>query len=404
MNILYISYLCSKRKFDDIFINSRRRPEQQVQKYHRLVVEGLVTLGNNITCLSSLPVSRNILRKYFFKCEKEQINEVTYVYAPFINLVVIRHICLFVYCFLYATQWCQKNKNGAVICDGLNISASAATLLAAKLFGRKNIGIVTDIPGFMVANEQGDIGIFKAVLRRTIIAVNSVIIHSFGYYVLLTDHMNTLVNKNNRPFVVIEGQVDVNMGSVENSLHGKHHKQVCMYTGALHRRYGLHLLVDGFLKADVQNAELHIYGTGSYENELIELCKAHTSIRYFGVVPNEVVVKEQLKATLLINPRPSTEEFTKYSFPSKNMEYMASGTPVLTTNLPGMPEEYGKYVFLIDNETIDGIAEKIRNILAVNPAKLHGIGLKAKEFVLKEKNNHMQARKILTLLQSKEIQ
>ena len=34
---------------------------------------------------------------------------------------------------------------------------------------------------------------------------------------------------------------------------------------------------------------------------------------------NDRVVEEQLRATLLVNPRPTTEAFTKYSFPSKNM-------------------------------------------------------------------------------------
>ena len=34
---------------------------------------------------------------------------------------------------------------------------------------------------------------------------------------------------------------------------------------------------------------------------------------------NDRVVEEQLRATLLVNPRPTAEAFTKYSFPSKNM-------------------------------------------------------------------------------------
>ena len=34
---------------------------------------------------------------------------------------------------------------------------------------------------------------------------------------------------------------------------------------------------------------------------------------------NDRVVEEQLRATLLVNPRPTAEAFTKYSFPSRNM-------------------------------------------------------------------------------------
>ena len=64
-------------------------------------------------------------------------------------------------------------------------------------------------------------------------------------------------------------------------------------------------------------------------------------------------------ATLLINPRFSNEEYTKYSFPSKNMEYMASGTPILTTKLPGMPKEYYEYIYLFEEESIEGMKNKM---------------------------------------------
>lgn len=66
----------------------------------------------------------------------------------------------------------------------------------------------------------------------------------------------------------------------------------------------------------------------------------HPNVRYFGVVANEIVVQEQLEATLLVNLRPTNEEYTKYSFPLKNMEYMVFSTPVPTTCLRDMHEEY----------------------------------------------------------------
>ena len=38
-----------------------------------------------------------------------------------------------------------------------------------------------------------------------------------------------------------------------------------------------------------------------------------------------------------VNPRQNNEEFTKYSFPSKTMEYLASGVPVVAYKLDGIP-------------------------------------------------------------------
>ena len=144
--------------------------------------------------------------------------------------------------------------------------------------------------------------------------------------------------------------------------------------------------------------ELHIYGAGEYETELEELCQKNPSVRFFGTVPNGKIVEEERKATLLINPRPTNEEYTRYSFPSKNMEYMVSGTPVLTTCLPGMPHEYNEYVYLLKEETEEGMAKKLQELLCKPKEELFAYGQKAKNFVLENKSNLSQAKLICELL------
>ena len=147
-----------------------------------------------------------------------------------------------------------------------------------------------------------------------------------------------------------------------------------------------------------QDARLWLFGSGDLVNEIEKYEEKDIRIKYFGVVPNEHVVKEQLKATLLVNPRPSMEEFTKYSFPSKNMEYMASGTPVLTTPLQGMPQEYNDYVYLFEDETVEGMSKTLARILIQDKRELYDKGISAKKFVMKEKNNVVQAGKIKELI------
>ena len=110
-------------------------------------------------------------------------------------------------------------------------------------------------------------------------------------------------------------------------------------------------------------------------------------------------VEKEMQATLLVNPRPTKEEYVKYSFPSKTMEYMASGTPVLTTRLPGMPREYYPYVHFIDEETPEGIAQALKTVLSQSDEALFAQGMNAREFVLESRNNVVQAGKILTMLE-----
>ena len=100
----------------------------------------------------------------------------------------------------------------------------------------------------------------------------------------------------------------------------------------------------------------------------------------------------------MVNPRPTNEEYTKYSFPSKNMEYMVSGTAVLTTDLPGMPEKYKQHVYLIEDESVDGICKVLRRIAEFNEEDVINKGRMAREFVLSEKNNKIQTKKIIELV------
>jgi len=146
------------------------------------------------------------------------------------------------------------------------------------------------------------------------------------------------------------------------------------------------------------NKDIFIYGDGNYKDELIELSEGNENLEFLGLRPNAEIVKRQLSATLLVNPRPTHQEFVKYSFPSKTMECMASGTPLLTTRLPGMPKEYYDYVKFIDEETEDGILSALSETLTLTEEELFSFGKAAKEFVMKEKTNDVQAKKLLKFI------
>lgn len=215
--------------------------------------------------------------------------------------------------------------------------------------------------------------------------------------VSIVEGMSSAIGRETKKYIVQEGHVDEEVKYKQSNVISKWQGKHCLYAGGLHKRYGIEKMVKAFQMAAIDNAILHIYGDGDYAEELKKM--DDKSIIYHGITTNEEVVIAEEQATLLINPRPTTEEFTKYSFPSKNMEYMASGTPVLTTNLPGMPQEYQEYVYLFDDETVEGMARKIREVLSFSPESLRRKGLDAQRFVLENKNNVVQAKKILTMLE-----
>lgn len=389
MNIVYVSSLCSKEKFNDLNASSREPLSQAAQKYHRLLTQGFSKNKKvKVNTITAMPITTRSSNKIYIKASKEERDGVIYNYLFIINIPLIKNLLVAINSFIKTSIFCMKDKNTVIICDILNISVSIGALLAAKLFNKKNVGIVTDVPNFLASNN-----------RKLSVKINNKLMNSFNSYVFLTEAMKDVIDCENKKYVVIEGLVDCNMKDVENTLENKYKKKVCIYAGGIQKIYGIKYLTEAFIQANVPNTELHIYGSGDFEEELIDICKLNNNIKYFGVKPNDYVVKEELKATLLINPRPTNEEYTKYSFPSKNMEYMVSGTPVLTTNLPGMPKSYEEYVYIIENESVEGLKNTLQEILSKSSTDLYNKGYEAKKFVINQKNNIKQSEKIIKMIE-----
>ena len=144
-----------------------------------------------------------------------------------------------------------------------------------------------------------------------------------------------------------------------------------------------------------EDMELWLFGSGADAEKVKELASQNQNIRFFGRRSRDEVLAYERQAALLVNVRDPNEAFTKYSFPSKTIEYMLSGTPLLTTRLPGIPKEYEKYLIMIDNPLPETIAAGIERVFRMTPEARQALGNAAASFIAEEKNSNKQAEKIL---------
>ena len=164
MKILYVSSVCSKRLLDLLYKTSLIKPMYSVQKFHRLVLKGFVSNHAEVQTLSAIPVSFRNHRKKFWNVVSEVEDGVVYRYVPFFNVPVIRQVWIFIFSFFCVLWWGVRNKREKrLVCDVLNVSVCMGSLLASKLVGLKSVGIVTDMPGLMVASSNKKSGISKFV-------------------------------------------------------------------------------------------------------------------------------------------------------------------------------------------------------------------------------------------------
>ena len=391
MEILYVSNTTSQRYFAELYEMSAIKPGQQVQKFNEMLLRGFAE-GNNVHALSAPPATYATSKKLFFKNETESEHSITYDYTGFISLPVIKQWLVKWNAQRKIARWAKRTegRERVIICYALSPTLSSAALSAAKKHGIKCAALVTDIPQLMnVSQDQGGI---KSKLYSIYSKSTYEKMTQYDMYILLTDAMSDVVNPNKKPYVVVEGMTDSAMADTPNNIESKNSPKVVLYAGALFEKYGVRNLVEGFLEADLTDCELWLFGNGEMEGWLNSL--NHDNVKYLGVAPNSEVVAHEIAAALLVNPRPSTEEFTKYSFPSKNMEYMMSGTPVLTCRLPGMPDEYLDYVYIARDESAHGFAKALADIMSKDARELHEMGQRAKRFVSAEKSNIRQAEKI----------
>ena len=393
-NILYVSSLCSEKVLDILFETSNNKSIQPNQKFHRLIIEG-IKLNNirNIETISALPVVVKSHKKKIWKFNKEIDNGIIYYYPFFLNYPILKYFFVFANSFLHTLWWCFKNKrkDSAIICDVLNYSVVSGAMVVAKLLKYHIQTIVTDLPRYAIMTKQGN------VIKSLTVNYSKFIINKFDSYVLLTEQMIDVINLKKKPYIIMEGIVDTTMKDIDRALSDTNQK-VIMYAGGLYEKYGVKMLIDAFYRINDNNIQLLLFGSGDMVKDMNYYSQRDYRVIYGGILSSKDIVDYELKASLLINPRFSNEEFSKYSFPSKNMEYMASGTPLLTTKLPGMPVEYYDYVYLFKEENEEAFSKKMKEIISLPITSLYAKGKNAKRFVLEKKNNVIQTKRIIDLL------
>ncbi len=323
-----------------------------------------------------------------------KINNVNYI--KFINIILLKQFTIILYVLFHILKWSIKHRSEQrMIVFTFLYLPFLFSIIPFKVFSKvKCVSFIPDLPSYEFSYSDND-GYFKRKLIPAYIFLANKLISLLDYCVFITKYMKDIFPK--KPFSVMEGLVDINKinEKLENQ---KEVKNAVMYSGALFEKFGVVELLNSFsqLKGDY---ELWFFGSG----DAVPVIKAKSlediRIRYFGSLPNEQILEYQKKALLLVNPRFSSEDFTKYSFPSKLMEYLLSGTPTLTTRLPGIPDDYLDKFYFIENEDSNGFRKALEYCLNKNKEELRNFGQKGKDFVVNEKNYKKQIAIIISNLQ-----
>lgn len=395
MRIIFSSITCSNAEYLKVQKLKHKEKLNPSQKYFDMLLKGLASHENvSISCVTARFIASSNCKKKFLSYKKEIIDAISYFYIPIVNFPLIRNFFNFIFGFLFTAKLClqYRNEYRIFVADPLVYDISYGALLAARLFRLKKCAVVTDLPTYMAQIDKDGNGVsFKKKIKSSF--MNN-LIAAFDCYVFLTESMN-VVNCKKKPYVIIEGMTYVNSSKITP----KHvENNIVLYAGGLYEQFGIKTLVEASKKINVPNFELHLYGEGNCIDYINSVSKDYPHVKYMGTLTLEEIVCVESNAKILINPRPSSEKFTEFSFPSKTIEYMSTGRPVLTTPLKGIPKEYFDYLFVIDDESTQGFVKNIEECLCVENDRLDEIGLKSMNYVCNKKNNFVLSERLLQVL------
>lgn len=215
-------------------------------------------------------------------------------------------------------------------------------------------------------------------------------------FVLLAKGMEELVPETVNKNIIIEGIAS------EKPFYKKSDEEsrikTLLYTGSLGEHTSVKELIDAFMLTQSENYRLCICGGGIYSDYIEECTKKDKRIEYLGVVPREQSIKLQQNATVLINPRFPSIRDTPYSFPSKTMEYLTSGSPMIGFKLKGIPSEYYDYFYTVQEESIESLSNTIDQVLSLSQIELNRKALSAYCFIENYKIAKAQMSKLLYFL------
>ncbi len=395
MKVLLLGSIVSDKLCAELMESGiRPDPANSVQKY---IIEGFNSTDKveSVDVISAVRIAGYHRTKIArIKTEKwclgkAGITSLGYINAPCLNVVFREHAIV-----RAAKQWACAHKTEETLI--LVYSYSTPLINAASVAKRiikkaKVILVVADLP-LLMDNYKG----IRRVIKQIDVWRGKSAKKSIDKYCLYTRYMANALHLKEGEWIVFEGLIDTSRISTDiNNRSSK--KRICVYAGSLDTRYAIDKLIYAFEKIYI-DAELHIYGSPIEARRLSGVFNTCKKTKYMGMCTPDEIFEIMKEATLLINPRPTNLELSKYSCPSKTFEYMASGTPVLTTRLPGIPAEYEPYLYFFESETTEGFTNTINKVLSLEDTSLQLKGLSASRFLLEEKNSNKQIERILNLV------
>lgn len=362
MKIIYFTTAQEENDFRSFINDWKISLNPSNQNFHNKLIRALA-INNEVHVISVRPFSRSNMKVSKLNKEVKTEGNITWHYIKRSGNKISRAL-------VTTSQMMNALKgidlsDSIFITDTINRSVVTGVYKIKKKYKRPTLGICTDSPSNISGTKRS---YTLDLLKHT---------SDFDGYLALTDGLNNLFNPNGKPSYVFEGLVEDKKIEVKESK-----KPYIFFGGALMEKYGVYNLIDAFKEINNKDLELWICGHHGDKARIKEASKGFSNIKYLGLLPVNKVMEYEQGSLCTVNPRPFSEDLDRFSIPSKTLEYMAMGRPVISVRNTILMNKFPNEIIWIPSSTTENIKQGIQKVLDMTEVERENFGEEAKNRVL----------------------
>ncbi len=301
---------------------------------------------------------------------------------PFLNLGPIKILTLGLTSFLSAMSWGIRNRKAPrriLIAYNLNAPPAWPLWLACRLTRSEFVPFIGDVyvPGEVIPNtllRKLEFETQKRIIPKVdgLLVANRAIVEDFA---------------GGREALVMEGGVPESfVRKFESRLEASEKETFhVVFAGQLSKLNGIDMLLKAIQLTNSPRFRFTIAGGGAEKDAVKHLARMDSRVVYAGLLAHRDLYEIYRTADLVVSLRRTDNETHRYVFPSKVIECLATGVPLLTTCTGHAESEFGDFTILLREETPNALAKAIEDASRWPDSKLRDLGRRAQQYVLENR-------------------
>ena len=380
MKILYFTTACEKNDFDSFLKNWSSSLNTSIQNLHNRLIRSLA-ITHEVEVFSVRPFSRK-----YSKLKKLESSLTTEGKINWHYLEVKRRTKLFRYISIkrQTKKILSKTnlKDCIVLTDTLNPFLLRSSTSLAKKYSLPIIGVCNNTPSGIRNTGRSYTNLLHSLADN------------LSGYITLTSGLNELFNKNNRANLTFEGIVESKYNLVDVNKHGKY----IFFYGDLEEKYGIYQLIEAFKELNNDKINLIFAGYHGNNEKINKAISNQPNIKYFGMIPNDLILSLENSSLLNINPRPYSEDYDRYLIPQNVLDYLNSNTVTISVRNTKLEPHFKEDAIWVNSNDKEDLVTAIKQALSLSEENRHALIKKANANVNKLYSMPVINRKVILFL------